>query len=76
MIVNNFSEFTHEVPTIFLEDIREGRPQAFTRIRKATPLNLINALNVFTKRHLTIFQTPQFLYCARKNFRYFDGCFL
>ncbi|PTQ79233.1 DDE family transposase [Trichococcus patagoniensis] len=43
-----FQEFIEEAQTIYLEDIREGNPQAFTRKRKTTPLALM--LQMFAQK--------------------------
>ncbi len=48
IVLTDFHEFIHEAPTIFLEDIRQGNPQAFTRKRKTTPLNVI--LQMFSQK--------------------------
>lgn len=45
---NDFYEFVREAPIIYLEDIREGNPQAFTRKRKTTPLKLM--LQMFSQK--------------------------
>lgn len=47
-IWNDFYEFIKKAPTIFLEEIREGNPQAFTRKRKTTPLTLM--LQMFSQK--------------------------
>lgn len=39
--MTTFQEYIEEVQTIYLEDIREGNPQAFTRKRKTTPYTLM-----------------------------------
>lgn len=44
----DFQEFLLEAQTIYLEDIREGCPQAFTRIRKTTPFKLM--LQMFSQK--------------------------
>ena len=43
-----FQDFIEEAQTIYLEDIREGNPQAFTRKRKTTPLALM--LQMFAQK--------------------------
>lgn len=43
-----FQEYIEEAQTIYLEDIREGNPQAFTRKRKTTPLALM--LQMFAQK--------------------------
>ncbi|PTQ83991.1 DDE family transposase [Trichococcus patagoniensis] len=43
-----FQEFIEEAQTIYLEDIREGNPKAFTRKRKTTPLGLM--LQMFAQK--------------------------
>lgn len=44
----SFQEFIEEAQCIYLEDIREGNPTAFTRKRKITPLDLM--LQMFTQK--------------------------
>ena len=53
MMWDDFYEFIEEAPTIFLEDIREGNPRAFTRKRKTTPLKLM--LQMFSQKGLSQF---------------------
>lgn len=43
-----FKEYIEEGQVIYLEDIREGNPQAFTRQRKTTPLTLM--LQMFAQK--------------------------
>ncbi|MBO1305429.1 IS4 family transposase [Enterococcus sp. 669A] len=47
-IQGDFQGFIQEAQVIYLEDIREGNPQAFTRKRKTTPLKLM--LQMFSQR--------------------------
>lgn len=53
MMWDDFYEFIEEAPTIFLEDIREGNPRAFTRKRKTTPLKLM--LQMFSQKGMSQF---------------------
>ena len=48
-----FHEYILEAQTIYLEDIREGNPQAFTRKRKTTPYELM--LQMFAQKGKTQF---------------------
>lgn len=48
-----FQEYILEAQTIYLEDIREGNPQAFTRKRKTTPHALM--LQMFAQKGKTQF---------------------
>lgn len=43
-----FNDFIDESQTIYLDDIREGNPKAFTRKRKTTPYALM--LQMFTQK--------------------------
>lgn len=43
-----FKDYIEEAHTIYLEDIREGHPQAFTRKRKTTPYGLM--LQMFAQK--------------------------
>lgn len=60
-----FYEFIEEVPTIFLEDIREGHPHAFTRKRKTTPLNLM--LQMFSRKGTSHFSELLNFYTAQNK---------
>ncbi len=43
-----FQDYVQEAQSIYLEDIREGNPQAFTRRRKITPYQLM--LQMFAQK--------------------------
>lgn len=46
--MTTFQEYIEEAQTLYLEDIREGNPQAFTRKRKTTPYTLM--LQMFAQK--------------------------
>jgi len=48
-----FNDFIDEAQIIYLEDIREGNPQAFTRKRKTTPYALM--LQMFAQKGVSQF---------------------
>ncbi|GLL50199.1 IS4 family transposase [Tetragenococcus halophilus] len=48
-----FQDYVQEAQSIYLEDIREGNPQAFTRRRKITPYQLM--LQMFAQKGRTQF---------------------
>lgn len=65
MLLSDFYEFIDEVPTIFIEDIREGHPRAFTRKRKTTPLNLM--LQMFSQKGNSQFSELLNFYSAQNQ---------
>ena len=70
MMWDDFYEFIEEAPTIFLEDIREGNPCAFTRKRKTTPLKLM--LQMFSQKGMSQFSELQLLLCTKQTIRRFN----
>ncbi|OLF30224.1 IS4 family transposase [Staphylococcus sp. 47.1] len=62
-ILYDFGDFMTEAHTIYMEDIREGNPQAFTRKRKTTPYQLM--LQMFSQKGNTQFSELLNFYAAQ-----------